>query len=35
MVKNPAAKQETWIRSPCREDSHMGKEMAIPSSILV
>ena len=32
MVKNPPAKQETWVRSLGKEDS-LEKEMAIHSSI--
>ena len=33
MVKNPLAKQETWVRSLGREDP-LEKEMATHSSIL-
>ena len=33
MVKNPAAMQDTWVRSLGREDT-LEKEMATPSSIL-
>ena len=33
MVKNPPAKQETWVRPLVWEDA-LKKEMAIPSSIL-
>ena len=33
MVKNPPAKQETWVQSLGREDS-LEKEMATHSSIL-
>ena len=33
MVKNPPAKQETWVRSLAWEDP-LEKEMAIHSSIL-
>ena len=33
VVKNPPAKQETWVQSLCWEDS-LEKEMATHSSIL-